>query len=188
MCFVGSFYFLKFFLSSLFAPRHFIFFIVLMHILCFFWSLAVIFNHILVVQCSLHAFSQPAFVPLSEYLFISLSPSCIQLIGGSVRGGFKAHSWSRSASLQVIRKCTDMLICTKPTLLMKTQYRLPFIRLIMKYQYHLPSYIASVNRSSPECVSPQSHLEQVPSINPKIAPYGCETLELLMDASASRVR
>lgn len=69
-----------------------------------------------------------------------------------------------------------MLICTKPTLLIKTQYWLPFIRLIMKYQYHLPSQSASVNRSSNECVSLQTHLDPVTYINLEIAPDGCRKL------------
>lgn len=112
----------------------------------------------------------------------------MQMIGGGVQGRFRAPSWSCSASLRVIRKCTDMLICTKPALLMKTQYRLPFIRLIMKYQYHVPSYTASVNRTQAEYASMQAHLDRGPSINPEIAPYGCKTLQLLMDTSSFWVR
>lgn len=73
-------------------------------------------------------------------------------------------------------KHADMLICTKPGLLMKTQYELPFIRLIMKYQYHLPSWNASVNRASNGCVSLQTHLDPVTYINLEIAPDGCRKL------------
>lgn len=69
-----------------------------------------------------------------------------------------------------------MLICTKPTLLMKTQCWLPFIRLVMKYQYQLPSYSASVNRDSNKCVSLQTHLDPVTYINLEIAPDGCRKL------------
>lgn len=88
----------------------------------------------------------------------------------------KTSGWSHLASLRVIMKCADMLICTTPTLLIKTQYWLPFIRLIMKYQYHLPSPSASVNRSSNECVSLQTHLDPVTYINLEIAPDGCRKL------------
>lgn len=59
---------------------------------------------------------------------------------------------------------------------MKTQYWLPFIRLIMKYQYHLPLYRASVNRASNECVSLQTHLDPVTYISLEIAPDGCRKL------------
>lgn len=91
-------------------------------------------------------------------------------------GQLKTPRWSHLASLRVIMKCADMLICTKPSLLMKTQYWLPFIRLIMKYQYHLPSPSASVNRASNECVSLQTHLDPDTYINPQIAADGCRKL------------
>ncbi len=110
-------------------------------------------HHILVAQCSPLVCSLSVYlsVCLSAWLCVSLyllSPSHsffqlwgMQLIVWSVKPlrPVKTPSWSHLASLQVIMKCADMLICTKPTLLMKIQYWLPFIRLIMKYQYHLPS-------------------------------------------------
>ena len=107
-------------------------------------------HHISVAQCSLPVCSLSvclsACLCVSLYLLFSLLPLFLRLwrmlpIVWSVKPlrPVKTPSRSHLASLQVIMKCADMLICTKPTLLMKTQYWLPFIRLIMKYQYHLPS-------------------------------------------------
>lgn len=56
--------------------------------------------------------------------------------------GVKTHSWSHLVSFQVIMKWIDKSICTKPNLLMKNQYWLPFIGLIIKYQYYFPSQSA----------------------------------------------
>lgn len=89
-------------------------------------------------------------------------------------------------------KCADVLICTKPVLLMKTQYWLPFIRFIMKYQYHLASSRASVNRPPrpplTECVSLQTLWDPVALIGLEIAADGYEKLtgwSFLTDASHS---
>lgn len=131
-------------------------------------------------------FSLPASLPeshtISLHCLLSLPLFLFSIVKDAVDFQIKAFrpvktaSWSHLASLQVIMKCTDMLICTKPSLLMKTQYWLPFIRLIMKYQYHLPSYRASVNRASNECVSLQTHLDPVTYISLEIAPDGCRKL------------
>lgn len=122
----------------------------LTHILCFFWSLPIflITSWLLCVLCLSVLYlsiSLSASVSVSLYL---LSPSHsffflwrMHLIVRSVKPlrPVKSCIWSHLASLRVFMKYVDMLICTKPILLMKTQYWLPFIRLIMKYQYHLPS-------------------------------------------------
>lgn len=50
----------------------------------------------------------------------------------------KTLSWSRLASLHVIMKRAHVLICTKTISLMNIQYWMPFIRVKMKNQYHLP--------------------------------------------------
>lgn len=159
----------------LFFLLRFIMFSLLTHILCFFWSLAIFlitswFFSVLCLSVSYLSISLSVFLPASVYLYISFLPptlreGCSWLFDQSNRWGpVKAPNWCHLASLQVIMKCTDMLICTKPTLLMKIQYWLPFIRLIMKYQYHLLSYSASVNRASNECLFLQTHLDPVTSI------------------------
>lgn len=131
----------------------FILFSLLTHILCFFWSLAIFLIaswllsvlHLSVLYLSISL----SVLPASVYLYISFPTPTIsffffqswrmQLIVRSVKP-LRPVKTPRShlASFEVIMNSADMLICTKPALLMKTQYWLPFIRLIMKYQYHLP--------------------------------------------------